>query len=383
MSVASHRTSEHESTSHHILFLPDNPYDVETAREVFTAYDVHITAVQSLAALIENTDDTVDCLLLVEEALQSPHFDRLKTFLEQQPAWSDLPLIITTRSDSKSHRAWQLIPIANITLVERPLPIRTLISLVLSALRDRLRQYEIRQSITNRDHFMAMVGHELRNPLTSISLALQLLDDTEHPVLEILHTQTENLKRIVDDLRELGRITRGELAFDKTHVDLVELTKETTQAFIPIATNQSMTLEIDLPDSPIWIYGDLVRLRQVLGNLLSNAIRYTPEEGYIHVRARSIGETATVTVSDSGIGIPPEDLDHIFDLFTQAHRDTTGSREGLGLGLSLANSIVLEHGGELIADSPGRGMGSTFSLHLPLSDPPTEATEDRPPSASR
>lgn len=362
-------TTETGQVSGRVIFLPDNPHDAETAGEVFDEYDIEICPVDTLKELVDEARRGAGCLLVVEEGLQGPEIDEFIAFLEQQPEWSDLPVLIATRKGSSSRRAWRLTEIANVTIIERPLHIQTLVSLIRSALRDRHRQYEIRQSIANRDNFLAMVHHELRNPLAAISLATQLFDDIENSAVEIIKRQTQNLENIIDDLREVSQIRRGKLSFDRARLDLVDLVDDTIDAFEPIAADHNLELTVDLPDDPVWVDGDVGRLGQVLANLVSNAIRYTPEEGRIDVEARRRGDLAVVTVADTGIGIPSDKLDHIFDLFSTAHEERGAGSEGLGLGLNLAYNIVLAHDGELVVESAGESRGAKFSICLPVAEP--------------
>ena len=369
MSEIGQITGEKEEHPQRVLFLPHNPHDVETAAEVFDDYDIQIYPFDSLSALVKEARRDSDCLLLAEEAFHCPDFDELIEFLEQQPEWSDLPVIVATRRGSSSRRAWHLAEIANVTLIKRPFPIKTLITVVQSALRDRHRQYEIRQSIANRDNFLAMVSHEIRNPLATISLATQLLDSNTNGIVDVINRQVRDLQRITDDLREISKISQGIVSFDMVRLDLLEVIRETVSAFAPIADDQGLKLGAELPDEPLWVDGDSLRLGQVLGNLLSNSIRYTPEGGRIDVEAQHRGELVMVSVRDTGIGIAPEKLDGIFDLFARAHRGNGAGDQGMGLGLNLACNITQAHNGELVAESAGEGKRSRFSLYLPAADP--------------
>lgn len=353
-----------------VVFLPGNPYDAETARAVLDGFDIRVCPVDTLSALVEEARQGAGCLLIAEERLQSPEVDDFIAFLDQQPEWSDLPVLISTHKGSPSERAWRLTEFANATLIERPLEIKPLVSLIRSALRDRHRQYEIRQSIANRDFFLAMVGHELRNPLTAISLAANMLDGAEGRVVDIIKRQTRRLEHVVNDLYEVSQIRRGKLSFDCARQDLVGLVRSTLESFEPIASDHNLTLTVELPDDPVWVDGDVGRLGQVIGNLVSNAIRYTPRGGRIDVEARRRGTLAVITVADTGIGIPADKLEGIFDLFSTAHQGSEASAEGLGLGLNLAYNIVQAHGGELVAESAGEGKGAKFSIFLPAADPP-------------
>ena len=380
MTETGQMTSQKGEPSRRVLFLPDNPHDAEVAAAIFGEYDIQICPVDTLSSLVDEAHQGAGCLLLVEERLHSPDVVQLLSLLENQPEWSDLPVIITIRNGSASPRASRLTTVANVTLIERPLSIRTLISLVQSALRDRQRQYEIRQSIDNRDHFLAMVSHELRNPLTAISLATQILDDSNDRAIDIIKRQVLNLERILNDLREVSQVSQGNISYQKVRQDLVDLLGETLDAFAPIAAGKNLTLGVDWPDHPLWIDGDPGRLGQVLGNLLSNAIRYTPEGGRIDIQARSSEEFVLVIIRDTGIGIPADKQDEIFDLFTQAHDGRKSGNQGMGLGLNLASNIVQAHHGDLIAESAGEGKGATFTLRLPTAEPPTTADEDHHPS---
>lgn len=363
--------ADSQPDSQRVLFLPQNPRDARTAQGVFEASGTDLCVVEDLSGLIERLEDGAGCLIVAEERLAPPDFRRLVNHLLEQPSWSDLPVLVVTRADRTSQPAEYLTEIANTTLIERPVRINTLLSTVRAALRDRRRQYDLRRSIANRDQFLAMLGHELRNPLAAIVLALDQLaaEDVQSPALDIVQRQSRNLERIVDDLLEVSRISRGVISFEKEDVDLAELARETVDAFLPIAREQDITLRQTLPESPLWVHGDAVRLEQVLGNLLSNAVRYTPSGGRIEVRGRGDDDEVVLSVRDTGIGIPADKIDDIFQLFGQAHRESARSEGGLGLGLSLANSIVEEHDGELTVESAGQGQGSEFAIHLPASTP--------------
>ena len=261
-----------------------------------------------------------------------------------------------------------------------PFPINTLISAVKSALYDRHRQYEIRQSIANRDNFLAMVAHEIRNPLTIISLATQILDATPPGAVDTIKRQVCNLERITDDLRDVSKFSQGNVSYENERLDLLDVMGETVSAFAPIAEEQGLELIVELPDDdPLWADGDAVRLGQVVGNLLSNAIRYTPEGGRIEVEARRRGELVVVRVQDTGIGIAADKLEDIFDLFNRAHDGIGAGNQGMGLGLNLALNITQAHGGELIAESGGEGEGTRFSLCLPAAEAQAEEGPGRSP----
>lgn len=374
-------SEEEHDESLRVLFLPQNPHDAQTAREVFSAADVELCPVDDLSAMLTEFDRGAGVLIVAEEKLHHPSFDQFVTQLDAQPAWSDLPVLLVTRPGQSSELVGGLTELANTTLIERPVRFKPLLSSVHAALGDRRRQYDIRRSIANRDRFLAMLGHELRNPLAAIILALEQLDARNggDPAVNIIRRQSGNLERIIDDLLEVSRISRGVISFDLERVDLVEIVCETVDAFKNIAAQQQLELTVTLPDTALWIEGDSVRLEQVLGNLLSNAVRYTPQGGHIHVEAGREEDQVVASVRDTGMGIPAEMIESIFELFAQAHDDFSRREGGLGLGLSLAHSIIQEHGGEIIAESAGKGLGSGFSIRLPSAAPGPEFRDDEPP----
>ncbi len=226
-----------------------------------------------------------------------------------------------------------------------------------------------------KDEFLAMLSHELRNPLAPITNAVQLLglqkhdDKLQHQALTIIERQVGQLTRLIDDLLEVSRITTGRIHLQKERVGLnsvVERARETTR---PLMDQHHHELTVFLSSQPIWVYGDPARLEQVVVNLLTNAAKYTADGGTISIAVQREGDEAVLRVRDSGVGIPPELLPHIFDLFTQAERSLDRSQGGLGIGLCLAQRLVEMHDGNIKVDST-LGTGSEFVVHLPIMTAP-------------
>ncbi|WP_333878412.1 hybrid sensor histidine kinase/response regulator [Methylobacter sp.] len=222
-----------------------------------------------------------------------------------------------------------------------------------------------------KDEFLAMLAHELRNPLTPINNAAHILDmlKLEDPRLnwatDIIKRQVTHLTHLVDDLLDVSRIVRGKISLKKERLDLVEVIKsvlETARGFI-LAKHQR--LDVCLPEQPILLEGDSVRLSQVLLNLLDNASKYTPECGQIDINVQLLEAEVEIQVRDNGTGISEELLPTIFDLFQQGARTLDRSQGGLGIGLTLVKQLVELHGGQVTASSPGVGMGSSFRVRLP------------------
>jgi signal transduction histidine kinase len=216
-----------------------------------------------------------------------------------------------------------------------------------------------------KDEFLAMLGHELRNPLAAIRYAthiLQEVDTARHATaVTVVARQCQHLTRLAEDLLDLSRIGRGKLELQTGPVELqavVASAVETAQAQIE---RRGQELAVELPSAPMWLTGDAVRLAQLLANLLDNAAKYTPEGGRIWVTARSADDQVEIVVRDTGIGIPADKMRAIFDLFTQLG----SSAGGLGFGLALVRNLAVLHGGSVEATSEGPGKGSQFTVRLP------------------
>ena len=223
-----------------------------------------------------------------------------------------------------------------------------------------------------KDEFLAMLAHELRNPLAPISNALQLLRMVDPSSTQAAHSraimerQLAHLVRLVDDLMEVSRITRGKIELRRESVLLSSVMLSAVETARPALEAPRHNFRIDMPAEAIEVDGDFVRLAQVLSNLLGNAAKYTDEGGDISIEAERHGNQAVIRVRDSGIGIEPDMLPRIFDMFAQVPASQRRSQGGLGIGLALARALVELHGGRIQAESAGHGKGSTFTVHLPI-----------------
>lgn len=236
-----------------------------------------------------------------------------------------------------------------------------------------------------KDEFLAMLGHELRNPLAAIRSATELLQasSSEHPELArvkgVLLRQTTQMAKLIDGLLDVSRIVRGKLVLDLATVDLCRLAREVVQDQQAQLVRRQLDVELSLPDAPLWVQGDRVRLVQVIDNLLSNAMKFTPDDGHIQLRAYSEGERAVLEIEDDGIGVDPELLPHIFEPFRQAQQRSDRSLGGLGLGLSLVRGLITLHRGSVRAANASGGHGSIFMIELPLSRESGQPTTLPPP----
>lgn len=225
-----------------------------------------------------------------------------------------------------------------------------------------------------KDEFLATLSHELRNPLAPLRNGLEILRRTP-PVTErqtAIHTmmerQVDHLVRLVDDLMEVSRITRGKVSLQTEPVDLAVVVESAIEASRPLIDSGRHSLDIALPDAPVRIMGDRVRLAQILSNLLNNAAKYSEPGGHIGIEASVEGDMLSVRVRDRGIGMDPEQIPHLFEMFTRGDRAKTAHQGGLGIGLALARRLAALHGGTLAATSEGVGRGSVFELRLPVLD---------------
>jgi len=223
-----------------------------------------------------------------------------------------------------------------------------------------------------KDEFLAMLAHELRNPLAPISTAVHLLriaaDDPQRVrrTSELIGRQVAHMTQLVDDLLDVSRVTRGQVHIDLDRVSLQQVANDALEQARPQVEMRRHTLDVRVPDPPVNVRGDRVRLVQVLVNLLNNAAKYTPEGGHITLTLQARAGEAVLAVEDDGNGIEADLLPHVFELFTQARRTPDRSQGGLGLGLALVASLVRLHGGTVTARSDGPGRGSCFTVTLPL-----------------
>ena len=234
-----------------------------------------------------------------------------------------------------------------------------------------LAERELRAADQRKDEFLAMLAHELRNPLAPISTGAHLLKLLHSDNAQITQTcaiiarQVEHMTGLVDDLLDVSRVTRGLVSISTQVLDLRKVIDDAAEQIRPLITTRRHSVVLDLPPNPATVKGDHKRLVQVVANLLNNANKYTPEGGRIELHLIEDGPEYVLTVSDDGIGMEPQLVARVFDLFTQAERTPDRSQGGLGLGLALAKSLVELHGGTVQAESRGLGQGSTFTVRLP------------------
>jgi signal transduction histidine kinase len=252
----------------------------------------------------------------------------------------------------------------------------------------RRAEQKLRDVDRRKNEFLATLAHELRNPLAPIGHATEILarlGDGEEDraraaeARKVIERQVTHLVRLIDDLLDISRISHGKVGLRPELVSLASVVESALEASRPLFLSRRHTLEVRLPEAPVVLYADPVRIAQVLTNLLSNAARYTERGGTVLVEAILENETAVLRVVDSGIGIPSAALANIFTMFSQAPEALALDQGGLGIGLALAKQLAELHRGSLTAASEGQGKGSTFTLRLPVEAPAVTPSEPPPP----
>lgn len=264
---------------------------------------------------------------------------------------------------------------------------------VVDGMREAAQQLEMRsarlRSIDRRkDEFIALMAHELRNPLAPVRTAVEILrrakpgDASDQRARQVIERQVAHMSRMIEDLLDVARIARGTLSLARECCDLGLIARQVAHDWQILVESTGLTLRIQVPDTPVWIDADPVRVAQMMSNLLTNAMRFTPRGGWLEV-AVGLAEGGTMAwmhVKDNGVGIDPALLERLFDPFSQADQDLARTKGGLGLGLALTRSLAQLHGGRATAHSEGLGQGATFTVWLPRASSPATApvTATRP-----
>ena len=249
----------------------------------------------------------------------------------------------------------------------------------------RLRASDLlHEDALRKDQFLATLAHELRNPLAPLSSGLELLrlmgDPATASLRDMMERQVRYLVRLVDDLLDVSRISNGKITIKHDTITLQSVIACAVEASRPLIEAAKHELTIEAPEKAIWILGDLTRLTQVVGNLLNNAAKYTPDHGSITLGVSLQGDHVLVHVLDSGIGIAPDVIPTVFEMFKQADHTSARAASGLGIGLTLVQRFVEMHSGTVRAESPGLGLGSIFTVRLPVAAMPSSSTHPFPPT---
>jgi signal transduction histidine kinase len=259
----------------------------------------------------------------------------------------------------------------------------------IAAQRDELQaQAEaLKDADRRKDEFLATLAHELRNPLAPLRQGLDILrrspdGEGAGDIRDMMDRQLVHLVRLIDDLLDVSRVSQGKIELRKEKIEAADVVRAAVESSRPLIDAARHSLTIDVPALPIWLDADLTRLAQVLGNLLNNAAKYTPDGGRIGLTVQATGDTVVIAVSDNGIGIPAEMQSKVFQLFAQVDNHLDRARGGLGIGLALVKQLVTLHGGTVEVESAGAGQGSRFTIRMPQASAPASRPGAEPPQPS-
>jgi signal transduction histidine kinase/ActR/RegA family two-component response regulator len=385
--------------SERVVVVPPTRRDGEVTLAILGRAGIDCELAPDVGAAATLVMRGIGALILTDVSLVAPEMLHMVQALAAQPAWSNLPVLALCREGSQSPAVTHLLQgMTNVTVLDRPSSARAICSAVRACLRGRRWQYQIRDQIgelqqvenalrradRRKDEFIATLAHELRNPLAPLRTGLHLMrrlppgDEKVTRVQAMMERQLTMLVKLIDELLDVSRIATGKIVLQYERLDMRDVLRGAVESCEPLLQAAGHQLALKLPDRPLWIMGDAARLAQAVSNLLNNAAKYTPNGGHIELAlAKSRGDVV-VSVSDDGLGIPPQLLDRVFDMFAQVNRTLDRSQGGLGIGLSLVRSVVALHGGSVNARSAGPGQGSCFTLRIPAGGRmrPTELAPD-------
>jgi signal transduction histidine kinase len=364
-----------------VLILAPRGKDAVLAHDTLLGVGIRSHVCGDLQALADEIAHGAGALLIAEEAIGPSAVPVLFGALRDEPSWSDLPIVVllaVSSRDKRAHALPHLDALRNVTMLDRPVRIAALVSTLQSALRARRRQYEIRdlmaelqRALQVRDELLASVSHELRTPLNVIlgwtSTLQRRMESPERirDAVTIVERNSRMLWQLVEDLIDVSRIASGRVQLRMAAVDVGAVARAGVETLLPSAYAKHVALTCAVADHVPDVRGDEVRLQQVIWNLVCNALKFTTAGGRIDVKVRRAGDSVEIVVADTGIGIDPGFLPHVFEPFRQGTPSNSDPNRGLGLGLAIVRHLIELHGGTIDAHSEGVGRGSRFSVRLP------------------
>jgi len=373
-----------------VVVLAPTGRDGALAERVLGRWGLGVRTVSRMAELCEAIDAGVGVVMVAEEALRSRARAELLASLERQPPWSDVPLVVLTGEGELSrviaHGVASLAERGNVTLLERPVRVATLVTVLRSALRARARQYDVRDALADveaaraeaedanraKSEFLAVMSHELRTPLNAIGGYAELMDlgihgpvtGAQREALRRMQTSQRHLLGLINGVLNYARVEAGTVPYDLGAVALDEVLATSEALVAPQMRSRGLTLDFPGCERGVTVWADREKVQQIVLNLLSNAIKFTEPGGTVRLSCGRVEGAVTVTVADSGVGVPAEKLASIFEPFVQVDSRLTRTKEGVGLGLAISRDLARGMGGELSAESE-MGKGSVFRLRLP------------------
>lgn len=367
--------------------------DAALIERVLAEHGFQVSTVDGLAALARELETGAGMALIASEAFEDEAgVAALREILDRQDSWSELPVLFLGGGvEGAAAPVTELLgSSAQIVLLERPLGIGTFVTAAQAALRSRRRQYQVKRLLDElaqqalaiarihdeatraKDDFLATLGHELRSPMTAIRGWIEMLKtgdlgpEEATMALEMIESSTKVQSRIVEDLMDVSKIIAGKVMIEPAVVELGPLVGKVALTFRPAAEQQGLKLLLDVPQEPLFAWADETRVQQIGWNLISNAIKFTPQGGSVYVSLARRGDVAILSVRDTGEGIAADLLPHVFERYRQAAGGTKKPIAGLGLGLAIVRHLVESHGGTIQAISEGPGTGAEFVVSLPL-----------------
>jgi signal transduction histidine kinase len=352
-------------------------------------------------------DEALELLLRHEVALalidvQMPGLNgfELAELMRGNERTRGVPIIFVTAGNADSQRRFRGYEAGAVDFIYKPIEPDILRSKTdvffelyqqrqqIAAQRDDLKAYAdaLQEADRRKDEFLATLAHELRNPLAPLRHGLDVLHrrpegEIATEIHQMMDRQLVHLVRLVDDLLDVSRVSQGKIELRREIVQAADVIRSALETSRPQIDAAGHTLAVDLPAAPVWLDADLTRLAQVIGNLLNNAAKYTPEGGHIRLSVTVADGMAVFAIADNGIGIPAEKLAEVFKLFAQIDHGRDRAQGGLGIGLALVQQLVTMHGGTVDAQSAGNDAGSVFTVRIPLAARPEPAIEETAASA--
>lgn len=364
-----------------VLLVEDSANDaflLEQALNEVVFIRFNLTWVEQLSQAVECLQRQLFDIILLD--LNLPDSEGVDTLLQMRDRAASVPVVVFTGLQDASLGVRLIQEGAQDYLVKGELRGDILARSIHYAIERHRIEEELKQADRRKTEFLAMLAHELRNPLTPIRCAVEVLKQTPldapgfYQARDIMDRQLTQLTRLVNDLLDVSRITQGKVTVMREFLELSNVIQLAIEASQPLIESRRHKLSIALPQEPIGVEGDPLRLAQVFSNLLDNAAKYTADGGHISVSLATEDAEAVVRIKDNGMGISPAVLPYVFELFTQAERSLDRSQGGLGIGLTLVKQLLEMHGGRVEGISAGiMGQGSEFVVRLPLAEAPAQA----------
>lgn len=376
-----------------VLVVPPTRRDGALVQQLLGQAGFPSTVCLSLIDLSRAIDEDAAAVVATDDALEAGDITAVCEALRRQPQWSDVPFVVLAAGGVPSPSVSELQKVTSVTLLDRSVHMRTLLSAVQMAVRARHRQYEIRDLLDRerqarldasrandaKDRFIAVLSHELRTPLTPVVFAIAALqreiaapspnrrsiDQRLSRMFDMISRNIALETKLIDDLLDLNRLVQGKLQLQPRRVDVHASIRDTLAMVESDAREKGVAIVIALDAGQPFVVADAARIHQVLWNLVKNAIKFTPSGGRISVRTWNDGQHLAIACQDTGIGIPADALPRLFEPFEQGSADITRHYGGLGLGLAVSRSLVIAHGGSIRAYSEGVDRGATFTVMLP------------------